>query len=168
MPEVLRIGAILAVLLAAGARQSGCHEQQPAESPAPSPAPIVTPAPAAASPSTPAPTDSTPDSPAPPPPPLDLVTDAREPIREGWATIEEKSDEQARAWVEGSVEGDDRIVIATQNVRRFRLDLSRLRVDWGGRVVLRMDGFNSELTRKRWPVVHFVRTPSGAWAVVDD
>lgn len=86
----------------------------------------------------------------------------------GWAVIDERAESAQRAWVEGEVVVGDRFVIQTQNVRRFTLDLTRVRLDWSKRIVLRMDGFNSELTRKRWPKLHFIRTPSGAWDAVAD
>lgn len=87
------------------------------------------------------------------------------PLQIGWATLTEHAEAKARAWVEGEVIDGDQFVINTQNVRRFTLDLTRVRLNWSKRIVLRMDGFNSELTRKRWPKLSFVRTPSGAWDV---
>lgn len=61
--------------------------------------------------------------------------------------------------------GDDKLTINTKNVRGFELDLTRLRLNWNRGVVLRLDGYNSELTRKRWPRLVFVRNASGAWVV---
>jgi len=102
------------------------------------------------------------------PPPLRRERTPPPPIQMGWAVIDERAESAQRAWVEGEVVVGDRFVIQTQNVRRFTLDLTRVRLDWSKRIVLRMDGFNSELTRKRWPKLHFIRTPSGAWDAVAD
>jgi len=82
--------------------------------------------------------------------------------------LTEHADPKVRAWVEGEVIGGDQFVINTQNARRFTLDLTRVRLNWNKRIVLRMDGFNSELTRKRWPTLRFVRTAAGAWDVEAD
>lgn len=155
MNAAIKPTAIVLSMLCTTALLTGCDRKERAASTAtPATAPSASPV---ASP-----------SPEPPPNPIALPDDDTYPIQEGWVEILEKAEQADRAWVEGTVEGGEKIVITTQNVLRFKLDLARLRVDWTKRIVLRMDGFNSELTRKRWPVVEFVRTPSGAWAVVDD
>ncbi len=89
------------------------------------------------------------------------------PLRSGWAVIVEKADEKDRAWIEGAIHGGDRLVIRTHNIARFDLHLPRLHLDWENQIVLRMDEFNSQLTRKRWPVLHFQSTASGAWVTID-
>lgn len=127
----------------------------PASSPQPSPSP--TPAGVAS---------ARPAAPVIVPGPLEADIGVDSPLEEGWATIDQKADESERAWLEGEIQQGDRLIISTSNVRRFRLDLTRLHLDWEKRILLRMDQFNSELTRKRWPEITFERTSSGAWQVV--
>jgi len=71
------------------------------------------------------------------------------------------------AWADGWLEGDNKIVINTDNVHVFRLNLSRLRINRDKRLILRLDGYSSELRRDRPPLIHFRRTPAGAWEVFD-
>ena len=79
-------------------------------------------------------------------------------------TDDARVEEEQRAWIEGMVVNDDRNIIKTSpNTAAFHLDLSRIRVNWEKRILLRIDGFNSELSRKRWPVVYLQRTATGAW-----
>jgi hypothetical protein len=119
----------------------------------PSPAVSPTPSPSA-----------TPKAPTPLPP-LRLPPTEPTALEDGWVKILESDDTSSRAWVEGEVAGDDKLTINTKNVRGFELDLTRLRLNWNRGVVLRLDGYNSELTRKRWPRLVFVRNASGAWVV---
>jgi hypothetical protein len=102
------------------------------------------------------------------PPPLCIERDPPPRLQTGWAHLTEHAAAGERAWIEGGIAGDDRLTISTHNVRRFTLNLTRLRLNWEKRIVLRMDGYNSQLTRKRWPKLNFVRTASGAWDVVDE
>ena len=133
----------------------------------PSAAPTASPEAKAIEPSESA--DSKPPEEDPPlPPPLHFDRVPPVPIQTGWAVLTEKADTKARAWIEGSIVSGDRLTINTENVRRFTLDLTRLRLNWQKRIVLRMDGFNSQLTKKRWPKLSFVRTAAGAWDVVDE
>ncbi|HRX83569.1 MAG TPA: hypothetical protein P5572_00965 [Phycisphaerae bacterium] len=136
----------------------------PAATPAPSSAPSTGSEAPAASPD--ASGEKTPIPPAPPP--LAVESTPPPPLKTGWATLTEHDDAQKRAWVEGEVVNGDEFTINTSNVRRFTLDLTCVRLDWSKRIVLRMDGFNSQLTRKRWPTLHFVRTSAGAWDVEAD
>ena len=127
----------------------------PASSPAPASAPATTP------PATP---------PAEPPARIDpfayYINDVNA-LPDGFLVIESADDTGNRAWIEGSVIGDDRIVIQTNNVLQFRLDIGEVRINWDKRIVLRIDGYNSELTRKRWPRFSLIRTSTGAWTAVD-
>ena len=159
-------GGVLLPLAAVACCAPGCSEEQHANKieaatkPAPAEPGFASPTPS----STPDPSEEA----LRPPPPIDLPLLEPSPLREGWLVIEERADARQWAWVEGSIVGDDKCVLDTSNIRRFQLDLSRLRLNWDRPIVLRIDGFNSQLTRKRWPVLDFLRTPSGAWIVVDE
>lgn len=102
-----------------------------------------------------------------PPPPLDFQPPGQSGLQQGWAAIVERADGAQRAWIEGTTERSDKLVIETKNVRRFNLSLPHLGVDWSKRIALRIDGSTSELTKKRWPSMTLERTPAGAWIVVD-
>ncbi len=102
-----------------------------------------------------------------PPPALDFSPPSAKGLQQGWASIEERADPAMRAWLEGTTQRPDVIVIATENISQFKLNLPHLGVDWSKRIALRIDGSTSELTKKRWPSMTLMRTPAGAWVVVD-
>lgn len=104
-----------------------------------------------------------PVEPPKPPPVLAFSPPGEIGLEQGWASIDERADGAQRAWIEGTLQRSDKIVIDTNNVRRFTLKLSHLRVDWNERIALRIDGATSELTKKRWPSITLERTPAGAW-----
>jgi hypothetical protein len=174
-----RFALVWAAAILAYVEPGACIRSSPsaaASNPVATPGPSPTDEPAAAkSPPTPPPSAAPSASPAgaaspsprPTPGPLDADVGVDIPLQEGWATIDEKADESQRAWMEGEIRLTDRLIITTSSVRRFALDLTRLRLNWDKRILLRLDGFNFELTRKRWPVIHFIRTPAGAWEVGD-
>ncbi len=110
-------------------------------------------------------TDATNSEPEPPGP-LDFQPPGQSGLEQGWASIDEHANPMQLAWIEGTVERRGKIIIDTNNVRRFTLELPYLHVNWKKRIALRIDGSTSELTRKRWPRITLERTPSGAWVVV--
>ncbi len=86
----------------------------------------------------------------------------------GWLRIESIRESAIGAWATGSLTREaNKLVIDTEHVEQFSIDVSKLRLDWTHRVVLRIDGRSSELTRKRDPVVHLRRSPAGSWDVVE-
>ncbi len=85
-----------------------------------------------------------------------------------WLAIEQAGSDVVGGWASGAVLDGNKVVIDTQDVTQFTLDLSQMPVDWGGRVVLKIDGHTSELTRKRYPTLRLRRSPSGGWVPVDD
>ena len=89
-------------------------------------------------------------------------------LQDGWLVIDDVSDQDRTTWVEGRVEDGEKLVIDTENVERFQLDLSRVKLDWDKRIVLRIDGFNRELTRKNFPRLNYERTSTGGWRLTDD
>lgn len=131
-------------------------------------APLLAPANSAAPITTPTPTPSQPPAPTPPPPPMPRIDEMSAGLRNGWLMIDEVSDRDHTAWVEGRVEDGEKLVIDTENIERFQLDLSRIRLDWDKRIVLRIDGFNRELTRKNFPHLNYERTSTGGWRLIDD
>jgi hypothetical protein len=101
------------------------------------------------------------------PAPLETRTTPPSRLHPGWLQITDRRDNQERAWVEGHVIGDDKLVIDTHNVAQFDLDISRLQLNWSTQIVLRLDGHTSQLTRKPGPIKTFLLSRAGAWHVVD-
>jgi len=86
--------------------------------------------------------------------------------QDGWLLIEAIGEGAPGAWATGRFIPDRRIEIETENVEQFSIDISRMAINWDRRVVLRINGRASELTRKRHPVVHLKQDATGAWNVV--
>ncbi|MFQ5489567.1 MAG: hypothetical protein ACE5GE_02495 [Phycisphaerae bacterium] len=115
-----------------------------------------------------------PQAPPAPTPPAEPDPENRVEIRllsldeqqDGWLRIEAIRKGATGAWAGGSNPTPGRIVIDTENVDRFSINCAQLHIDWSGRVVLRIDGRSSELTRKKRPLIHFQRSPAGSWDVV--
>ena len=87
--------------------------------------------------------------------------------QDGWLGIEAIRQGAPGAWATGALVLDHKIVIDTEDVEQFSIDLSQLHVNWNRRVILRIDGHASELTKKRRPVLHLRRSPAGSWDVVE-
>jgi len=85
----------------------------------------------------------------------------------GWLRIEELQPDADGAWATGDFLLDNKLIIETENVAQFSIDLSQIRINWDRRVVLRIDGYASELTPKRRPLLHLRRSPAGSWDVVE-
>ncbi len=102
-----------------------------------------------------------------PPPALEFSPPGSDGLQMGWASIEARDDPDQRGWIEGTTERPDVIVIETENVSQFKLNLPHLGVNWSKRIALRIDGSTSELTKKRWPSMVLLRTPAGAWVVAE-
>ncbi|MFQ5414008.1 MAG: hypothetical protein ACE5E6_06070 [Phycisphaerae bacterium] len=82
------------------------------------------------------------------------VTGVRGDARGGWAT--------------GSFDRPrNKITIDTRDVDRFRVDTSRIPIDWDRGVILRINGANSELRRRDYAILHFALDDHGAWVVVE-
>lgn len=152
-----RFAAGLAAAIA-GSAVCGCPEPEPTTQP------VATSRPAAV-----APAPETPPSPTPDPHQrvevrVRRLTDPQD----GWLRIEAIRTDAPGAWATGEfLQEDNKIVIETEDVDRFSIRLPELHADWDHRVVLRIDGHSSELKRKRHPILHLHRTPTGAWEVVE-
>ncbi len=86
--------------------------------------------------------------------------------QDGWLRIEAMREGAPGAWATGHFILDRKIEIETEHVDQFSIDVSRLRINWNRRVILKIDGRASQLSRKKSPVVHFKRDRTGAWNVV--
>jgi hypothetical protein len=87
--------------------------------------------------------------------------------QQGWLRIEAIKPNAEMSQITGRFSpADNRLVIDTQQVQRFSIDLGALPVRWDRRVVLRIDQISAELSRKSSPIVHFEVTPAGDWIPV--
>ena len=84
-----------------------------------------------------------------------------------WLAVERIAEGADGAWATGGLVSANKIVIETENVAQFRLDLDQIPVDWSRRVVLRIDGRPSELTREHYPTLRLRRSPTGGWLPVE-
>lgn len=138
---------------------STCRQAAPVEKPATTsrPAEAVT-------------TSTATTQPAPAPPstaaaPVSLPLDPHH----GWLRIDQLYDGVDGGWVTGDVnKSRNRIIIETNDIRRFSIDVSTLPIRWDRLVVLSINDQTMELTRKRRPLVSFQQTPTGGWDVVSE
>jgi hypothetical protein len=83
-----------------------------------------------------------------------------------WLFVEQVKAGAQGAWASGSFDVErNRLTIRTNDVRRFRVAVSRIEIDWTRPVVLRLDGVNSELRRRPHADYHFFRDDHGLWVV---
>ncbi len=93
---------------------------------------------------------------------------ASETTADRWLRVVKLADKASGGWATGAFTPANRITIETRSVLEFSMDLSRIPINWNRRVVLRIDGHTSELTRAHYPVIRLRRSPTGGWNVVDD
>ena len=61
----------------------------------------------------------------------------------------------------------NQIRIRTQDVKGFVIDTGRLAIDWDRLVVIRINGVGSELRKRDYDLLHFVRNDHGRWEVAE-
>ncbi|MCH9003406.1 MAG: hypothetical protein IIC02_12610 [Planctomycetes bacterium] len=87
---------------------------------------------------------------------------------EDWLTVDEIRDDAPGAWATGSFLAErNRIVIETEAVARFSIDMGRVPVRWERLVVIRIDGRNSELVKRDQAIYRFVLNEHGHWVVLE-
>lgn len=85
-----------------------------------------------------------------------------------WLTVEAIHGDAPGAWATGSfLAKRNRIVINTEGVARFSIDMPRLPVRWDKLVVIRIDGRNSELVQRDQAIYRFVLDDHGSWVVLE-
>ena len=85
-----------------------------------------------------------------------------------WLTVDEIRDNAPGAWATGSFLAErNRIVIETEAVARFSIDMGRVPVRWERLVVIRIDGRNSELVKRDQAIYRFVLDDHGRWVVLE-
>lgn len=85
-----------------------------------------------------------------------------------WLTVDQIRDGAQGAWATGSFLAErNRIVIDTEGVARFSIDMSRVPVRWEKLVVIRIDGRNSELVKRDQAIYRFALDDHGRWVVLE-
>jgi len=81
-----------------------------------------------------------------------------------WLRVEELAEGVEGGWATGNFLSDrNKIEIETHQIAQFVMELPQISVDWSRRVVLKIDGHTSELTRTHYPFLHLRRSPTGGW-----
>ncbi len=87
---------------------------------------------------------------------------------EDWLTVDEIRDDAPGAWATASfLAARNRIVIETERVARFSIDMPRVPVRWDKLVVIRIDGRNSELVKREQAIYRFALDEHGHWVVLE-
>jgi hypothetical protein len=85
-----------------------------------------------------------------------------------WLCVTRIDRQAAGGWATGSFDPQrNKITIHTRDVQRFTIDVGRIPVDWERLVVLSIDERNSELRRRDFDLLEFVRSQHGGWIVVE-
>ncbi len=85
-----------------------------------------------------------------------------------WLWVEKQRDGASGAWATASFDHKrNKIIIQTEDVERFAIDVSKVTVDWERLVILRLDGTNSELRRRDHNILHFARDRHNQWTVLE-
>ena len=83
-----------------------------------------------------------------------------------WLFVQKATDKAKGAWATGSFDADrNKLSIQTNDVEEFALDTSRVAINWKKLVVLSIDGKNSELRKRDFDILPFIRTPHSEWIV---
>ncbi len=61
----------------------------------------------------------------------------------------------------------NKIMIDTQDVKRFRIDMTKLSINWDRLVIIRLNGKSSELRRRDSDVIDFEIDKYGNWVVFE-
>lgn len=84
----------------------------------------------------------------------------------GWLVVTRVAEGAGGGWATGDFDVErNRLTIDTQSVTGFAADLSRVPVDWGRLVIVRLDGRGSELRKRDAAVYRFTLDSQGRWTV---
>ena len=102
----------------------------------------------------------------PPPEPIIIPAEFQEIDR--WLFVEKARDRASGAWATGSFGPKrNKLTIRTRGVQQFAIDTSRTPINWERLVVIGIDGANSELRKRDYPILHFARDDHGRWVVLE-
>ncbi len=92
----------------------------------------------------------------------------REDDDDQWLRVETVGDDADGGVATGSFDPvGNQIRIRTRDVKGFAIDTSRIGIDWDRLVVIRINGVGSELRKRDYDVLHFVRDDHGRWEVAE-
>lgn len=111
---------------------------------------------------------STQPPPAPPPPETLRIPVPDPAEAERWLHVLRVRDGVAGGWATAEFDpARNKLTIQTQGVHVFRIDKDRIGIDWSRPVVLRIDGYNSQLLPRDSATLTFTVTPTGDWTLND-
>lgn len=90
------------------------------------------------------------------------------PPNASWVAVVAFEADAPGGWVTGDFDAErNKIEIRTHGVSRFAMDLGRLPIDWSRKVILGINGRNSELVKRDYNVYQVGRDESGGWSVIE-
>ncbi|GIK15365.1 MAG: hypothetical protein BroJett003_03290 [Planctomycetota bacterium] len=113
-------------------------------------------------------TQQTPPSPSPPTPETLRIPVPDPAEAERWLHVVRVRDGAAGGWATAEFDSArNKLTIQTRGVQVFRIDKDRIGIDWSRPVVLRIDGYNSQLLPRDSATLTFTVTPTGDWTLND-
>lgn len=95
-----------------------------------------------------------------------IPTGLGEPVR--WLEVLQARPGSSGAWATGNFFAKrNKIEIRTNGVARFTLDVSKIRPNWQRKVIIGIDGINSELRKRDFEVYEFVFDKHGRWQITE-
>jgi len=83
-----------------------------------------------------------------------------------WLFVQKVEKDGDGGWATGAFDPNrNKITIETHAVKAFRIDTSRMKINWKKLVILSIDGRNSELKKRDWQVLYFALNRHGLWVV---
>ena len=97
---------------------------------------------------------------------LPIPTGLGEPVR--WLEVLQARPGSSGAWATGNfLAKRNKIEIHTNGVARFTLDISKMRPNWQRKVIIGIDGINSELRKRDFEIYEFVLDAHGRWQITE-
>jgi hypothetical protein len=85
-----------------------------------------------------------------------------------WLFVEKFRQDKPGGWATGSFDPEkNKLIIQTHDVRQFAIETARIPIDWQRLVIISIDGRNSELRRRDYTRLRFVRDAAGQWIVAE-
>ncbi len=85
-----------------------------------------------------------------------------------WLRVEKVREGSEGGWARAGFDRTrNKIVIDTHDVTGFSLDVRKIPLNWQRKVILSIDGVNSELRKRDIDVYHFIYDEHGRWRILE-